>query len=1191
MSTKHFLNIFFILKNHFNLFLFLILLIIQKIYNIDELLQGTFPKTLLLQDGNLFLTNVNGMYICDMNLETIINSQPYDNTQINSNINEMDMETIYKKIAMAQFPEENGMIICLVENIIYFLGSDGNLILKDNLPSEYTISSSILKLTIYKKEDDYIHYFITFSDSIDWRQSLFILYYKVNDSENILITTKIFRPFYFDYPSIRLDGYHHACQIMNSASKGKVLTCCFQTQEFKFIIIQSFIIENNLEEIGEDIFAKVASPHSEYIDSIISNDGKKLLSFYNENNNRGYYFIFDIDTNMIIENEPIIENCENNYLKYNLFYLNKTKEYFLICSATNKKFTIVKMNETFSILNKYPYSTYNFDFDSYYNTFNLIYDETGIKYSFIIDKSDGSKKKTGIYEITTTYQEECLGQSKPGPFEEDPPISTEYNLPTDNKYYLKVLENYRTSATVNDKNGKIIDFLDRKKPILLTQQDEPIKPSIYALNMNINNLRGRLYYIINNEEIPVETGIKIFGAFKLKYYLSENAYGQRDSFSFKVFLRNYSSVMTSYNYEISVCKKNCSCEFDTGSCPSCADGYGFFERNDNCVAGISVCTKNFYDDNITNFIQCVDECPIDYPFYNNKTKECKQKEIEIPENDFVIDNPNTESDSVSSQTEAPTQSNPNNPTTNPTNGGDFTDNNSQENTDNTKTESIDSSNYYEGNSNSEENSGGDFTDNNSQENTDNTKTESIDSSNYYEGNSNIEENSEDETYLKTTIDISKINNIDFETKEIINKIIDWILAGNNAQQLEYFEELNQPDKGYQILSYIIKNGNITISSGDRDITLKGDKTIYQITSSENQKNADEKSDFSIIDLGECEKIIKRNISYEDDPTPLIIFKIDINNEKMKSSLVQYEVYNPYTKEKINLDICKNIKIKILSPVNLTSEETALYDDLKKYGYDLYNANDSFYQSICTQYTTSKGTDIIISDRKNYYYDKDANFCDNSCTYEGINTETKKVDCICEVKNEVDFESPNFDKEKFFEKFYKVEDYTNYQVLFCYKLVFSSKGLKNNICFYIFIIIFILFLSTMIVNLFKALKKIDEIIFKIFQDKFMYEIMKNILRNKKVLNVKEKISKVDSNHQENDNKKEEVLPSSEETSKNLNFFQKLRLKYKKNKISDEKKNNNKNNNNINNINNNINNNKNNSININKNENNKKINNLK
>ena len=66
---------------------------------------------------------------------------------------------------------------------------------------------------------------------------------------------------------------------MNSESKGKVLTCCFQSNEEKFIIIQSFIIEKNLELIGEDIYAKIPSPHTEIIQSLASEDGKKLISF------------------------------------------------------------------------------------------------------------------------------------------------------------------------------------------------------------------------------------------------------------------------------------------------------------------------------------------------------------------------------------------------------------------------------------------------------------------------------------------------------------------------------------------------------------------------------------------------------------------------------------------------------------------------------------------------------------------------------------------------------------------------------------------------------------------------------------------------------------------------------------------------------------------------------------------------
>jgi hypothetical protein len=77
-----------------------------------------------------------------------------------------------------------------------------------------------------------------------------------------------------------------------------------------------------------------------------------------------------------------------------------------------------------------------------------------------------------------------------------------------------------------------------------------------------------------------------------------------------------------------------------------------------------------------------------------------------------------------------------------------------------------------------------------------------------------------------------------------------------------------------------------------------------------------------------------------------------------------------------------------------------------------------------------------------------------------------------------------------ENFYKIEAISNFEVLYCYKLVFSSKGLKRNICFYILLVLFILFLISMIINLFIALKKIEEIIFKIFQDKFMFFFPEN-----------------------------------------------------------------------------------------------------
>ena len=56
---------------------------------------------------------------------------------------------------------------------------------------------------------------------------------------------------------------------------------------------------------------------------------------------------------------------------------------------------------------------------------------------------------------------------------------------------------------------------------------------------------------------------------------------------------------------------------------------------------------------------------------------------------------------------------------------------------------------------------------------------------------------------------------------------------------------------------MIKNGNLSISQDEKDIILRGNDVVYQITNTENQKNANQSSDLSIIDLGECEKIQKK----------------------------------------------------------------------------------------------------------------------------------------------------------------------------------------------------------------------------------------------------------------------------------------------------------------------------------------------
>ena len=76
----------------------------------------------------------------------------------------------------------------------------------------------------------------------------------------------------------------------------------------------------------------------------------------------------------------------------------------------------------------------------------------------------------------------------------------------------------------------------------------------------------------------------------------------------------------------------------------------------------------------------------------------------------------------------------------------------------------------------------------------------------------------------------------------------------------------------------------------------------------------------------------------------------------------------------------------------------------------------------------------LYDRKIEYYN---NFCQLGCEYKKIYINEQKVQCECQIKSEEDQEMTLSDS------FYKINKYSNFKVITCFKLVFSKKGqLKN-----------------------------------------------------------------------------------------------------------------------------------------------------
>ena len=335
------------------------------------------------------------------------------------------------------------------------------------------------------------------------------------------------------------------------------------------------------------------------------------------------------------------------------------------------------------------------------------------------------------------------------------------------------------------------------------------------------------------------------------------------------------------------------------------------------------------------------------------------------------------------------------------------------------------------------------------------------------------ENKITEGIEEENISFNIITNI-ISTSDISTCTYDKIISGEcntklDNEQIHYLYE--------KLKSKIKVNASELITTGN---------VIFQISSLHEQLS-NNNPNVSSIDLGMCEKILK-NISGLSDEEDLLVYKIDIKSSDLSKTYVQYEIYNPRNSTLLSLEACKNTKISIDVPLNLDQNTQSIYNSLSKSGYNLFNLNDDFYNDICSVYTTENGTDLTLADRKNKIYDTNGNItmCQDGCDFHFYNITTKKSQCDCSVQttetitniDEINFEKTNFGKE-----FFNTLNNSNFRVLKCFKLVFSSLGQKNNIGSYIMTGMTSMFLILVCIFVIKENSKIKKFIKSILKRKF------------------------------------------------------------------------------------------------------------
>ena len=194
------------------------------------------------------------------------------------------------------------------------------------------------------------------------------------------------------------------------------------------------------------------------------------------------------------------------------------------------------------------------------------------------------------------------------------------------------------------------------------------------------------------------------------------------------------------------------------------------------------------------------------------------------------------------------------------------------------------------------------------------------------------------------------------------------------------EDLNN-DKIIELIKNDLLNGSLNsllenVTKLKQDLIVENNDIIFQITTTENQKNKNY-SNISNINLGLCEDRLK-TIYGIDKNLSLIILKIDYFMSGLLIPVIGYEIYHPINNSQLDLKYCEDILVKINIPVSIN--EDSLYK---------YDPNSEYYNDECYTYTTENGTDIILNDRQNEFINNNLSLCEENCSYNGYFTDTKK----------------------------------------------------------------------------------------------------------------------------------------------------------------------------------------------------------
>ena len=276
-------------------------------------------------------------------------------------------------------------------------------------------------------------------------------------------------------------------------------------------------------------------------------------------------------------------------------------------------------------------------------------------------------------------------------------------------------------------------------------------------------------------------------------------------------------------------------------------------------------------------------------------------------------------------------------------------------------------------------------------------------------------------------------------------------------------------------SEVIIGNNISIEL--TSVKLELEKLVNSISGT---TTTEAKNKTSILDVSECEAILKKKYGISDEEDLMIIKGDTLKqlSEQYLGTQVDYQLFSSSLGAFLPLSDCKegNATATVTNPFSIdhlisqfASKTGAVLDN----GYDVFNSESPFYNDVCTPFTNENGNDVLLDERRSDYFSEVLNICENGCTFVEYNITTNLYSCKCPIKDTINQQNEEeVITKELPESFYKKHKNSNIEVFKCSSQVFSSEGQKKNYGSYVLLTCLASFIGVVVYYIIKGPSKIN-----------------------------------------------------------------------------------------------------------------------